>query len=192
MEVRHYDQSVCCVPVKISIGLADRAYKNTMPGINGCWVSLLTMNARKYRLRVGKKFFSQLLVLWWLQYKKDPEGQLSNACGDTTCVNPEHYRDYSDRCQRDWQQVAFGMLPSDDVDLELIQWGIDPEDGYSYQLHRYQSSQPKDSLDAAGMTRNFHCYHCNAVFDPLKSRNLVVCDGCWTDMDQYISERETE
>jgi len=171
--------------VKISEGLADRAFKNTRPGINGCWESLLTMNAHKYRLRNGKGSVSQLLVLWWCTYGKGPEGQLSNACGDTTCVNPEHYRDQVDREQQKWQ--AWNIKG---IDKQLIDFGIDPEDGYSYQVHMFGSEHKDQSLDAAGMTRMFCCYHCDKVFDPLKSRNPVVCDDCWTDEDQAQSEEE--
>ena len=173
--------------MKISEGLSWRAFHNTRPGVNGCWVSLLSMDSHKYRLRDGSKRVSQLLVLWWCIYGKSPAGQLSNACGDTTCVNPTHYKDQEDRNQQEWKVWDIA-----DVDDKLLEWGIDGEDGYCYAVHSTSNISADEGLAAAGMTRNFHCYHCNEIFDPLKSRNQIVCDSCWTDEDQRHSEEMDE
>lgn len=183
MEVRPHDQSVRGVPVKISEGLSWKAFTNTKPGINGCWESLYTAVGRRFRIRSAGKYYNQLLVLWWCIYGKGPSGQLSNACGDTSCVNPSHYRDQDDRNQQAWK-----VWDLEDVDDKLLDWGIDGEDGFSYGVHTLHTTSYDESADAAGMTRMFNCYHCNAMFDPMKSRNPVVCDDCWTDEDQAQSE----
>lgn len=190
MEVRPYDQSVRGVPVKYGSSLCERAWDNTKPGINGCWESLLAMHKHGgYILKQGNKRISQLLVLWWVHNDSEPVGQLSNACGDTRCVNPDHYLDHVGRFtlwnDREWARI--NVAEPEDVLRDL---GIDEEDGYSFQVYEYDSPHNKCGLGEAGMTRMFCCYHCNAVFDPMKSRNPVVCDDCWTDEDQAQSEEE--
>jgi hypothetical protein len=135
-------------------------------------------------MRNGSKRVLQVIVLWTF-CNGEPQGQLSNVCGDIRCVNPDHYRDQEDRNQQAWK-----VWDLDDVDDKLLEWGIDSEDGFNYGVYSYRSSNHEDSADEAGMTRMFHCYHCNTVFDPMKSRNPVVCDDCWTDEDQARSEEE--
>lgn len=169
--------------MKISESLSWRAFHNAIPGINGCWKSLLKSNHHRYRLRNGKSDVSQLLVLWWCTYGKGPSGQLSNACGDTTCINPVHYRDQEDRNQQEWKVWDIA-----DVDEKLLEWCIDGNDGYNYCVHTLHTTNYEESADSAGMTRNFHCYYCNEIFDPLNGRNQVVCDNCWTDVDQRYCE----
>jgi hypothetical protein len=123
--------------------------------------------------------------LWITTYGKRPSGQLSNACGDTKCVNPAHYKDQKDREQAMWVR----SIPHD-IDDELLAMGLDGDDGFAYQVANDSNWCGDEQLNPsdAGMTKDFGCYHCGARFDPFSSRNQVVCDGCWTDEDQSIKE----
>lgn len=154
----------------------------------GHWRSTLTMDHPEdgpyYRLRNGSHGrVSQLLVFWCIQFG-DPVGQLSNVCGRTECVNPYHYRDESDRQQSDWRvEESNGK--------ELLDRVVEGEGNRFMQIVDIVLKSDILISNVYGMTKDMGCYHCGKEFDPLASRNQVICPECWTDEDQRIKEKSS-
>lgn len=188
---------------KAGVTLEMRAKEALVFGEDGHWWSTLTVDKRRYRIRIGDRFTSQLLVLWQI-YFGDPVGLLSNACGRAECVNPYHYRDESDRQQLMWRTEA-GMV---DIADELAREGLSLDDVETFGIRviSIHGLSPSDILDAYGMTNDMGCYECGGRFDPIIEEKLdddgkpikiltpgngVICPGCfsrWTEKDFAVME----
>lgn len=149
----------------------ERINRKTVPGLNGC---ILTLLKPPYHIWLRGKVVTHRRALYLSKYGRAPKA-LYPRCGNPSCVNPIHADTVEEKREFDGKA---------DPKSRLREFGLGEWQGYEIV----------GTAGKSGLVSQTKCYSCGESFDPLGplTKNSVLCNACSDDDDEVPAQSNWE